>query len=717
MLVTTLDHAEKVRLRLYRRLDKAKRRHVAFDTETRAKLGFPKDDALVYDRSDVLIFSMCFMGESYSFPTSHFNQEFPLIDEWAEFFLRPIFEDPSVVKVAHNWTYDYNVAHKALRCPRIAPFWDTLIGGWKASEYVEKGLKARAPLYGRFLRETKSVSFGDLKELALYAEEDVVQTDEMYQMQRYGKIRRPSVIYAINASGGIESRENDLAVQGGIVKVPNEGCSVFDRHWLRYLEFPVLRAVVRAQRRGFPIDVPRLHAIRTKLNASMREHLKYLFRAAGENFNLNSTKQLAEICKKLGIHNPHKTKKGAPSFNKKALSKIAHTHPFLQRLTAYRSEEKLRAVYVGSEGFTGDYQKKKLDCGLEYFVSLTDCSIHTTINTVGAVTGRASSSGPNLQQIPSRQDTYGIKECFVGTPKPARYHILVRRFQDRLLIVLDYSQLEIRVMCLLCKDPKMESVLCDPKGDIHQTTSDEFNVSRDPEAKQLNFLLLYGGMEYMLSEQLTFSGVPTTPDQARVYRERHAQVYARVPEYRQELLDYHKANDHVVLFLKRRRHLPDINWDDKYSVHQAETTLSNNVVQGSGQDFLKAAIVRSDWQCINPDAILPQRMKLPKLHRAYLADKAKALEKHRRILRMSDSRWRLQVHDESIFTVRPEAAEECLNILADIMSWRHYFPAVSDYNVPLVAEGGVGDTWKAAKSKDRFLFHVKAGYTEWQKYK
>jgi DNA polymerase I-like protein with 3'-5' exonuclease and polymerase domains len=91
------------------------------------------------------------------------------------------------------------------------------------------------------------------------------------------------------------------------------------------------------------------------------------------------------------------------------------------------------------------------------------------------------------------------------------------------------------------------------------------------------------------------------------------------------------------------------------------------------------------------------------------------LEQFRKILRLARCDFLLQVHDEAIYRVIPSAAEECLNILADIMSWRHYFPATSGYNVPLVSEGGIGENWKHAKSDDA-LVHVKTGYDEWNKY-
>lgn len=303
---------------------------------------------------------------------------------------------------------------------------------------------------------------------------------------------------------------------------------------------------------------------------------------------------------------------------------------------------------------------------------------------------------PNLQQLPARQDLYGLRECFHA---PRGYK----------LICLDYGQLEIRVMALFSKEPAMLKVLNDPEGDIHQTTADEFGVDRSPTAKQLNFLMLYGGGSYVLGEKLTLEGVPTTPQQAQSYVDRYNQVYPGVKEFRLRLLAEHQANGYVSYWTGRRRTIDDVNWKSQQSVHKAETTLSNNIVQGTGQDFLKASIVRCDPCCINPDAVLPARMELGPKHRALLADYARKVEKLRRLFRLSGLQWILQVHDEAIYFVQEDAAEEVARAIADVMTWKHYFPAPLPYTVPLTVEGGVAQTWKAAKGKSPEI-EIKAGF-------
>lgn len=712
MLVTTIKHALLVKKRFEKHWERTCKKDFSFDTETKSKYGYPPKDALIIGRTDVTFMSICYRGEAYSFPTSYFDPRYPDPEEWAKVF-EDWFLNKRIVKAMHNANYDLNSINYSMEIPVVHRIWDTMIAAWKASEYKEKGLKQRAPAYGRYWRETKTIDFTNLHEVAEYAEQDVIQTDEMYQMQTQGYVDRPKSVTHIDANGNlVKTRQN---LPAGRFTIKDEVVRSFDKLWLKYLEFPVLRATIRAERRGFPIDLESLRTIRRNVNNDLRNSVKIMYRMAGRVFNLNSGKQLSEVAGELEIENPHKTKKGADSWDAHSLVKMKGIHPFIDALHTYRSLEKLSSVYIGKQDLDRNNYAKS-DAGLEYYISPVDGCIHCTMGTVAAITGRNSASNPNLQQIPSRKDKYGIKSVFTAVPITIGFKIAKKYRRDAVLIVLDYSQLEIRVMCLLSKDKTMAKILSNPKGDIHQHTADEFGVSRDPQAKNLNFLLLYGGGAYMLSETLTFQGVTTTKTECAEYIDRHKQVYPRVDEYRKELLEYHQKHGYVKLFCGRRRTLPDIDWENEKSVHKAETTLSNNVVQGSGQDFLKAAIVRSDPGCINPDRELPKHLEMPRSHRLYLADKVKVLEKYRRTLKLGETRFRLQVHDEAIFTSHPSAAEESLHILADIMSWRHYFPGISNYNVPLVAEGGVGGTWKDAKSKDKFLYHTKAGFEDWQKY-
>jgi len=271
------------------------------------------------------------------------------------------------------------------------------------------------------------------------------------------------------------------------------------------------------------------------------------------------------------------------------------------------------------------------------------------------------------------------------------------------LIVLDYSQLEIRVQVMGSQDPEMLRVLQDPDGDIHTNTSEKFSVNRSPTAKELNFLLQYGGGNYMLSHKLTFEGIPTNKQQAQSYIDQYNRIYYRVKEWRKELLAHHREYGHVKLVTGRHRFLEDVDWNNNRHVHKAETTLSNNVVQGSGQDLLKASIIRCD--CNEPDMdkhILNSSVVCDKTHRNLLKDYSRKLAKIRKILRAGNVHWLMQVHDESIFEADSLAADECGRLIAEVMGWRHFLPPPKQfiYNVPILAEGGVGESWSEAKKSE-----------------
>lgn len=707
MLVETVQHGRLVFKQLQQLWAKTGRKYGVIDTETRAIRPFPKDDALTIGRACVRIWSLCYNGASYAFLTSDFSSRYPTMREWGELLL-PFFSDPTITWVAHNWNYDANVFFFDANIETPACIFDTMLGAWAAAEFQPKGLKDRAPLFGRSLRETKTVDFSDKEELAEYAEQDVVVTEELYCAQVFGKVVRPLRTLTVDPFGRTTQSRNPF-FQGPFCP-EYQHLSPFKQAWVRFLEIPVLRSTIRAERKGFPLDLNELRKIRVEVLKEKHDVLKQMFQAAGSRFNPNSGRDLARIVDILGIDYPFKTKKGAPSFTAENLGKVENSHPFFRLLMTYKGLEKLTSVYIGSEPCSIGYTN---DCGVERWINSRTGAVHATAGTIEAVTGRGSSSRPNLQQIPSRKDRFGIRKIFTANPIG---QVVVPKFRlHRSLCVLDYSQLELRIMALLSKDPAMTKILSDPKGDIHQHTADEFGVPRDPQAKNLNFLLLYGGQEYMLARELSRFGVPTSEATANQYKLKHWEVYPRVKEKREEWCAEHQRNGYIKLFFGRTRTLDDADWSSDYSTHRAETRLANNAVQGTGQDCLKASIVRADFLAINPDREFPKRVQVPKLHRAYLADRAQLLEKHRKVLRRGDCRYLLQVHDEVIFSCVPSAAEECVKILADIMTWFHYFPPQSKYTVPLVAEGGVGPNWKAAKAKDA-LYHVKTGFDHFNQF-
>lgn len=663
MIVTSLAHGQLVLERFLKYDD------CALDSETQAAPGYEKDkkSTLIINRHRIRLWSLCHRGEAYSFPTNLIGQ-YPTMAEWARLF-KPLYKDPTIRKVFHNFNYDGNAffVYQSL----FFPIWDTLYGCHYANANYDRDLKSRANLYGRYIAQTSTVDFSNLEELAEYGESDVIATDEFFQMQIFGVVQRPAVIETINEEGIIVQTKNPMPVLR--LRVEHENLRPLDRMVLKYQELPMLRAVMRAEQMGFPINRPQVWAIRNQLRLENQKTLAEIYRSAGEQFKVTSNKQVAKVLTKLNVKGLSKTKKGADSVGGPSMFMVQDQHPVIKQILQYKGREKLLSVYAGEQG-------------LERYMD-KDNRIHTTINTLGARTGRTSSSNPNLQNIPAAKDTVGLRRCFQA-PK------------DQYVICLDFSQIEIRTMAILCKDAELCRVLCDPKGDIHQNTADQFHVARSPIAKQINFLMLYGGGPFALSQKLTLEGAPTTPEVAKMYIDRYDQVYDGVARFRKRLLIDHQRYGHCQYLLGRKRYLLNVDWHSKREQHKAETTLSNNINQGSAQDLLKASIIRGDPDCINPDREILKRMKFTREHTLRLRDYAVELDKLRADMKKARCRWVLQVHDETLYFIDKKAAQEIGMRIAEMMTWCPFFEPITSMDVPIVVDGGVGENWAHAKGKE-----------------
>jgi len=664
MLVKTIAHGRLVLERFMRYP------RFAADTETQAKEKYADDkkSTLIIGRYVVKIWSMCYRGEAYSFPTNLISPKYPSMWEWVKLF-RPLFNEK--LALFHNFNYDGNAFLEYETTFRRV--WDTLLGCHSANANYDRDLKSRANLYGRYLAQTSTVDFTDLDALAEYAEDDVIATDELGQMQLDGVVKRPRYIEWINDEGIIIKQKNPMPELW--CKPEHEGLDQYHRDMLRFMELPILRAVIRAEQRGFPVNREELATIRGKIRKDNFKLLTKIYMSARTNFKLGSNKKLAEVLQGMGVKLVKKTKKGAMSVAYDSLFFVQDQHPIVADIIKHKQNSKLLSVYAGKQG-------------IERYLDDED-KVHATINTVGARTGRTSSSNPNLQNLPAAKDTYGIRSCFVA-PK------------GQLIICLDFSQIEIRVMAIFSKDKAMTGILRDPKGDIHQLTADQFQVDRSPVAKQINFLQLYAGGSYAMANKLTLEGAPTTPEVAQSYINRYNEIYPDVSRCRKDWLKQLQRQGYVQYLLGNKRYLLDVDWSKRREMHKAETTISNNLCQGSAQQLLKCAIVRSDPQCINPDnAILARatRYDISRAHKLKLQDNARKLEKLRREFRLAKLKWSLQVHDENLYSVDKHAAVDIGHKVADIMTWVPYFEPITSISVPVLVDGGIGESWKEAKSK------------------
>lgn len=386
MLVSSIEHGKRVIARL------SAYPWFAFDTETEARPPFAKDDALVIGRARILVWSACYRGESYCFPTAHFDPKFPTMHEWAD-LLRPLFSNREQVKVMHNANYDVNVLRHSVHLRQIRNLYDTMIACWLANNSIGKGLKERAPLYGRHLRTTSTIDFTDLAALAEYAEQDVVQTDEMFQMQRFRKIVRLGRVTVLGPKGAEVVRP---VLPPGTITVARESLPNFEKVFYFTQELPILRATLRAEHRGFPVNLTLLRDIRFRLSKDRHALVKKIYRWAGQEFNLNAGQQFVKILHRLGVDTPYLTAKGKASVSAAALYKMQDCHDIIKDKLAYNKLQKMQSVYVGDPDVDGDL-------GIEHFVTPLGSRIHCTLNTVGAVTGRMCVTGDTLVQTNNRQ--------------------------------------------------------------------------------------------------------------------------------------------------------------------------------------------------------------------------------------------------------------------------------------------------------------------------
>ena len=417
MLVTTVDHGKAV----FGQWDRG-RDWIVIDTEDEPKFPWKnKSDIITYGRQRITIFSICYKGESYSFPTSDFSLKYPTRYKWWT-LLKPIFLNPEIIKVFHNANFDLSVFDTSVQeifdlrmeWDEWPDFWCTNIGCWIANPAVPKALKARAALYGRFLQESKNVDPTNLQSVAQYAEQDAVATDELFQMQRYGVIERSDFIaYLVrkNVVGGLykDVVRNPMPKIGDI-KIRDEDLDDFELKWMNWIELPVLRSTMRAEKFGFPMDLKYLKRIHKDMKNDLQGLLRDIYQTAGKKINLGSKNDLTWLFKKLKIRNVHKTPKGQMAAGKNILARLINEHPIIQKLANRKKINTLLNFYFGGKDKKGNEKSQ----GLSYYTNPDTGRIHAMMDTTGAVTGRNTCKNPNLHQVPARADIYGIKRAFVA---------------------------------------------------------------------------------------------------------------------------------------------------------------------------------------------------------------------------------------------------------------------------------------------------------------
>lgn len=402
---------------------------------------------------------------------------------------------------------------------------------------------------------------------------------------------------------------------------------------LNDLELPLARILSKMEEIGIYTDVNDLQRMQQELQEKLELLVQRIHDAAGEEFNINSPKQLGVVLfETLKLPVIKKTKTGY-STAVDVLEQLQNEHPIINDILEYRQLAKLQSTYVE---------------GLQKVIS-NDKRIHTRFNQTLAQTGRLSSVDPNLQNIPIRlEEGRKIRKAF----KPSS--------EDSVILSADYSQIELRVLAHITQDDSLKEAFIHGQ-DIHTATARKvFGVEAEEvtdlmrrQAKAVNFGIVYGISDYGLSQSLNI-----TRKEAKIFIDDYLASFPGVKQYMSDIVKDAKANGYVETLLHRRRYIPDITSRNFNLRGFAERTAMNTPIQGSAADIIKLAMVEFDKQV---------------QHTSY---KAKLL---------------LQVHDELIFEVPKSEVEEFSLFVEDIMEH------ALDLDVPLKVDSNYGPTWYDAK--------------------
>ena len=524
--------------------------------------------------------------------------------------LKPLLEDPTRLKVGQNLKYDRNVLlNHDIDLQGIA--YDTML-----ESYVLNSTASRHDmdsLAKRYLgvettsfediagKGVKQLTFNqiELEQAAPYAAEDADITLRLHQ-----------------------TLWGQLEAVPGLAKVFSE------------IELPLLPVLARMELLGTTIDPKLLHQQSQEIELRLAELEKQAHELAGQEFNLSSPKQLGEILfTKLGLPIIKKTPKGAPSTAEEVLAELAETYELPQLLMEHRGLAKLKSTYTDK---------------LPLMIKPQTGRVHTSYHQAVAATGRLSSSDPNLQNIPVRNEQgRRIRQAFIPS---AGYK----------LVAADYSQIELRIMAHLSGDKGLLTAFAEGK-DIHKATAAEvFGVALDAvttdmrrSAKAINFGLIYGMSAFGLAKQLGIGRA-----EAQKYMDLYFERYPGVLEYMERTRQQAEAQGYVETLFGRRLYLPDIKSRNAGLRKAAERAAINAPMQGTAADIIKRAMINVDsWiRGIGDESI----------------------------------RMLMQVHDELVFEIREEKLEEYTAIIKEKMS------AAAELHVPLLVEAGTGDNWDQA---------------------
>ncbi len=586
--------------------------HVAVDTET---------TGLNEMRADLVGISLCVeAGQACYIPLAHraaatddlFGSdalaEGQMSAEDALRMLKPVLEDPAILKIGQNMKYDAKIF--ARHGIEVAPVDDTMLMSYAMHGGLHNhGMDLLSDRYlGHVPKSIKDligtgksqVTFDrvPVDDAVCYAAEDADITLRLWQTFK-PELHRANVT------------------------------TVYET-----LERPLLPVLARMEMAGVKVDRDTLSRMSNAFSQKMAGLEDEIYQLAGEKFNVGSPKQLGEILfDKMGLEGGKRGKTGAYSTPADVLEDLATEHDLPARVLDWRQLSKLKSTYTDA---------------LQDHINPETGRVHTSYSIAGASTGRLASTDPNLQNIPVRtEEGRRIREAFVAEP-------------GKVLVSLDYSQIELRILAHFADVPALEEAFRDGH-DIHAMTASEmFGVPLEemtPEvrrqAKAINFGVIYGISGFGLSRNLR---IPRA--EAQGFIDRYFERFPGIRGYMDDTIAFAKENGFVRTLFGRKIHTPEINARGPHAGFARRAAI-NAPIQGTAADVIRRAMVRME------DAIdgLPAKMLL-------------------------------QVHDELIFEVDDGAVDETVTCVRAVMEGAAH-PAVK-LDVPLVVDAGHGPNWAAA---------------------
>ena len=521
--------------------------------------------------------------------------------------LKPVLENPSIQKVGQNFKYDLTIfARNDIDVQGVA--FDTML-----ESYV--------------LNSTGRHNMDDLAKR--YLGHQTITFEEIA-----GKGKNQLTFNQIPLEKAAEYAAEDADVTMKLQQVLWEKLSKEPtlEKLFKEMELPLLGVLSRMERRGVLIDSDALFLQSNEIANRLSELEKQAYVLAGQPFNLASTKQLQEILfDKLGLPVIQKTPKGAPSTNEEVLEELAFSHELPKVLVEHRGLSKLKSTYTDK---------------LPQMVNPQTGRVHTSYHQAVTATGRLSSSDPNLQNIPIRnEEGRRIRQAFIAR-------------EGFTVVAADYSQIELRIMAHLSQDQGLINAFTQGK-DIHRSTAAEiFGVALDEvtseqrrNAKAINFGLIYGMSAFGLSRQLGIGRA-----NAQSYMDLYFKRYPGVQTFMHDIREKAKAQGYVETLFGRRLYLPDINSSNGMRRKAAERVAINAPMQGTAADIIKRAMIQLDQKLQNdPDIAMI-----------------------------------MQVHDELVFEVRSEKVAFYSDLIKTQME------SAADLVVPLIVDVGQGTNWDEA---------------------